>query len=175
MTFSLSNSYAQPLTHRELVELTLARGDTDLLAAYDDHPLGYTANGGSLDLRSEIAALYGPQIGADNILVFPGAQAALPTVAHALTNGHSHSIVFDPAYQSTQDAPVHAGSQVTRITLRAEDGWQIDPDEVKAAIRESTRLILVNQPHNPSGTLMSQKRWQALVDIAEEHGMDASS
>ena len=124
LKFSLSNSYAQPLTHKELVELTLARGDTELVAAYNDHSLGYTPNGGSLDLRTEIAKLYGPTITAENILVFTGAQAALPTAAHALTNGHTHSIVFDPAYQSTQEAPLFAGSQVTRLTLRAENGWQ---------------------------------------------------
>lgn len=56
---------------------------------------------------------------------------ALPTAALALTNGHTHSVVFDPAYQSTQEAPVHAGSQVTRITLKAANGWQVNVDEVR--------------------------------------------
>lgn len=131
MPYSLSNSFAQPLTHAELVQHTLARGDHALLDLYNDHSLGYTPNGGSLDLREEIAKLYGPHITADNVLVFTGAQVALPTAAHALTNGHTHSIVFDPAYQSTQDAPVHAGSQVTKIELKAANGWQIDVAEVR--------------------------------------------
>ena len=65
--FSLSNSFAQPLTHAELVELTRARGDHALLDAYNNHPLEYTPNGGSLDLREEIAKLYGPKISAENV------------------------------------------------------------------------------------------------------------
>ena len=70
--------------------------------------------------------MYGPKIGVENILVFAGAQVALPTAAHALTNGHTHAIVFDPAYQSVQEAPLHAGSQLTRLQLRAANGWQVD-------------------------------------------------
>ena len=126
LTHSLSNSFAQPLTHDELVDVTLARGDRALVDAYNSHSLEYTANGGSLDLREEIAKMYGPKIGAENILVFAGAQVALPTAAHALTNGHTHAIVFDPAYQSVQEAPLHAGSQLTRLQLRAANGWQVD-------------------------------------------------
>ena len=171
LPFSLSNSFAQPLTHRELVELTLARGDRALVDAYNDHPLSYTANGGSLDLREQIASMYGPNIGADNILVFAGGQSALPTAAHALTNGHTHSIVFDPAYQSVQEAPIHAGSQVTRIQLRAENGWQIQPDEVRAAIRESTRYIVINEPYNPAGTLMSRALQAQLVALCDEFNL----
>jgi aspartate/methionine/tyrosine aminotransferase len=143
LPFSLSNSYARPLTHPELVSLTLQRGDQALVDAYNSHALGYTANGGSLDLREEVAKLYGPNIGADNVLIFTGAQVALQTAAFALTNGHTHAIVFNPAYQSVQEAPVHAGCQVTRITLKAENGWQIDPLEVENAIRENTRCALL--------------------------------
>jgi len=47
-----------------------------LIEAYNNHSLGYTPNGGSLDLREEIARLYGPLINAENILVFTGAQVA---------------------------------------------------------------------------------------------------
>ena len=163
---SLSNSYAQPLTHKELVELTLARGDRALV---DDHGLGYTPNGGSQDLREEIAKLYGPKITAEHILVFPGAQPALQTAAFALTNAHTHAIVFDPAYQSVQEAPVHAGSQVTKVPLRAADGWQIDLRQVELAMREHTRYLVINEPYNPAGTLMSAALQRQLVELARKH------
>lgn len=170
MTHSLSNSFAQPPTHKELVQLTLARGDRKLLEAYNDHALGYTPNGGSQDLREEIAKMYGPKITADHILVFPGAQVALQAAAFALLNAHTHAVVFDPAYQSTQEAPVHAGSQVTRVRLRADRGWQIDPHQVEEAMREHTRLLLINQPYNPAGTLMSREVQAELVAVAARRG-----
>ena len=72
LQFSLSNSYAQPLTQPELIELTTKRGDHELVEAYSSHALGYTPNGGSLDLREEIAKLYGPAITAEHVLVFAG-------------------------------------------------------------------------------------------------------
>ena len=171
LRFSLSNSFAQPLSQQELMALTEARGDHELIAAYTNHSLEYTSNGGSVDLREAVADLYGPKITADNVIIFAGAQVALPTAAHALTNNHTHTIVFDPAYQSVQEAPVHAGSQVTRISLKASNGWQICPKEVEAAIRDNTRFMVINEPYNPAGTLMSRELQLQLVAIARQHGI----
>ena len=167
---SLSNSFAQPLTHSELMTLSLERGDAQLVDEFNNHSLYYTPNGGSLDLREEIAKLYGPKICADNILVFTGAQVALQTAAFALSSG-CHSITFAPGYQSTVDTPIHAGGAVTQIQLKASNGWQIDLQEVRAAIRDNTRYLVINQPYNPAGTLMSSERQAQLVSIAEEHGI----
>lgn len=171
MRYNLSNSYAQPLTNQDLISLTRARGDHSLIEAYNDHGLGYTPNGGSADLREEIANMYGSAIHADNVIVFTGAQVALQTAAMALTSSHTHAITFDPAYQSTQEAPVHAGAQVTTITLRAANNWQVDPAEVRAAIRENTRYLVLNEPYNPAGTLMSVETQSQLIRIADEHGI----
>jgi len=115
--------------------------------------------------------MYGPDIHPENIIVFTGAQVALQTAAMALTSSHTHAITFDPAYQSTQEAPVHAGAQVTTITLRATNGWQVDPAEVRAAIRENTRYLVLNEPYNPAGTLMSAETQSQLIRIADEHGI----
>jgi len=169
--FNLSNSFAEPLTHEELVRLSIERGDLEIVADFHKHSLVYTPNGGSLDLREEIAKFYGDDITADNILVFAGGQAALQTAALALLDSDSHSIVFSPGYQSVLVAPAHAGSQVTRIPLRPQDHWQIDPAAVEAAIRPNTRYMVINEPYNPAGTLMSRQLQRRLRDIAEKHGM----
>jgi aspartate/methionine/tyrosine aminotransferase len=169
--FSLSNSFAEPLTNNELIKLTLERGDSDLVDQYNNHSLMYTPNGGSLDLRQEIANLYGDDIQADNIIVFPGAQLALQTVAFALLDESCHSIVFTPCYQSVQESAIHAGSQVTKIQLIPEDGWKIDINKVKNAIQHNTKYIAVNEPHNPTGILMSHDVQQQLKDLADEHGI----
>ena len=60
---------------------TQARGDHALVAEYHNHSLEYTPNGGSTDLKEEIAKMYGPKITANNILVFAGGQVALQTAA----------------------------------------------------------------------------------------------
>ena len=169
--FSLSNSFAEPLSNAELIAFAKARGDDGLVEQYYNHSLEYTPNGGSLDLREEIAALYGPEISAENIITFPGGQVALQTAAYALLDEHSHSIVFTPGYQSVQAAPLHAGSAITKIPLSPENGWQIDVADVEAAIQPNTKLIVINQPYNPAGTLISAEVQQELKALADTHGI----
>ena len=62
LPFSLSNSFAEPLSNKELIERSLARDDQNIVDEYHNHSLEYTPNGGSLDVREEIANLYGPKI-----------------------------------------------------------------------------------------------------------------
>jgi hypothetical protein len=68
--YSLSNSFAEPLSHAELVKYTK---DEELLRLYKEHDLTYVPNGGSMDLRQDIArVMYDSKLSAENILVFPG-------------------------------------------------------------------------------------------------------
>ena len=169
MQYNFSNSFSEPLTTEELTNYALARGEEALVDEYHKHSLAYTPNGGSLDLCEEVARLYGPQITADNILIFAGGQVALQTAAYAILDKGSHSIVFTPGYQSVLQAPEHALSDVTRIKLYPENQWQIDPAEVENSIKENTRYLVINEPFNPAGTLMKRDAQQALIDIARKH------
>jgi aspartate/methionine/tyrosine aminotransferase len=168
---NLSNSFAEPLTSRELIEWSIARGDDQLVDEYTNHPLSYTPNGGSLDLREEVAGFYGAKIGAENILIFPGGQVALQTAAYAVLDRDSHSIVFAPSYQSLQQAPKHATGKVTKIQLNAKSQWQIDPDEVVSAIESNTRYLVLNEPLNPTGTVMKRDVQKKLIHIARQHNI----
>ncbi|KAL7576947.1 hypothetical protein ACA910_006704 [Epithemia clementina (nom. ined.)] len=197
--YSLSNSFAEPLTQQELIDQALARGDDALVDEYQrHHTLTYTPNGGSHDLRLEIAKLYGPNITADHVIVCAGAQVALQTAALAIlaqarrradddNNNNNkdndenendpstvatpkcHSIVFTPGYQSTIEAPLQAGSRITKVQRHASNQWQIKVQDVRDAIQEDTKLILLNEPYNPAGTLMSRETQQELVALADEH------
>lgn len=171
LPYSFSNSYAEPLTSGELIEMSKKNGDQAIVDEYLNHTLEYTANGGTADLREAIADLYGPEIGPDNILVFSGAQVAISTIAFALLDENSHSIVFTPGYQSVQEAPFFANSQVTKIQLRYENDWRIDLEEVEAAIQDNTKYIVVNQPTNPAGTLMTAEEQARLIEMADRHGI----
>ena len=147
------------------------RGDHDLIEAYHDHSLGYAESGGSVDLRREIAQLYGSNISADNIVVFPGAQTGMTLTAQALLHNGDHSIVVTPSYQSIEEGAMLAGSGITRVALSPDDGWELDVNAVAAAIKANTRYIAFNDPHNPSGALMSLATRQALIALAEEHDL----
>jgi len=170
--FSLSNSFAQPLSHSELVQITKSRNDLSLLDEYHNHSLEYTPNGGSIDLKQEISNLYGPEIQAENILVFPGGQVAIQTASQAFAC-NCHSVVFVPGYQSTVESPEWAKNStgVTQIERKASNRWQIDMKQVRAAIREDTKYMVINKPYNPAGIVMSQQLQQKLVEVCQQHGI----
>ena len=171
LPYNFSNSFSEPLTSEELINYSLARGDDELVDEYHKHSLYYTPNGGSLDLREEVARFYGPKITADNILIFAGGQVALQTAAYAVLDSDSHSIVFTPGYQSVLQAPEHALSKTTKIMLYAKNQWQINPVEVEAAIESNTNYIVINEPYNPAGTVMKSSIQQELVAIARKHNI----
>ncbi|MBT5187875.1 MAG: pyridoxal phosphate-dependent aminotransferase [Kordiimonadaceae bacterium] len=169
LPYSLSNSFAEPISNEELISLSLQRGDQDIVDQFHKHSLEYTPNGGSLDLLEEIAKLYGAKITAENIIVFAGGQVGLQTAALALLDQNSHSIVFTPGYQSVLKAPDHAGSTLTEVPLYPENNWQIDPQKVADAMQENTKYMAINEPYNPAGTLMKPEAQQQLKEIAEKN------
>jgi aspartate/methionine/tyrosine aminotransferase len=164
-------SSAEPLKHKELMAAAERRGDHALIEAFHDHSLGYAESGGSMDLRREIAQLYGSNITADNIVVFPGAQTGMTLSAQALLHSGDHSIVVTPSYQSIEEGAMLAGSEITRVALMPDDGWELDLKTVAAAIKANTKYLAFNDPHNPSGALMSLATKQALIALAQAHGL----
>ena len=162
-------SSSEPLSHRELIEFAKANADEQLIELYNDHSLGYADNGGSLDLRQELATLYGHEIGAENIVVFPGAQTGMTITTQALLHPGDHAIVVTPSYQSLEEGLKYAGSEFTRVVLSPDDNWQLNIKEVAAAIRKNTRYIVLNDPHNPSGALLKEKVKRELVILAEKN------
>ncbi len=162
-------SSSEPLTHRELIELATENGDHDLIDLYNDHSLGYAENGGCLDLRQELANLYEPLIGAENIVVFTGAQTGMTITTLAMIHPGDHAIIVTPSYQSLEEGVRLAGGDVTRVELTPENNWQIDVAQIEAAIQDNTRYIVFNDPHNPSGSLLSEKTKKELVSLAEKN------
>jgi aspartate/methionine/tyrosine aminotransferase len=136
---------------------------------WDDLRLGYTESTGDPALRAEIARLY-EHVQADEVLVFSGAEEAIFALHNVLLGSGDHAVVVRPAYQSLAEVARAAGAEVTRVELRPEHGWRLDTDEVRAALRPNTRLILVNEPHNPTGSLSDRATFDRLVELAADSG-----
>jgi aspartate/methionine/tyrosine aminotransferase len=147
----------------------LALADEDARRRWDELRLGYTESPGHPALRAEIAGLY-QRLAADDVLVFAGAEEAVFALHNVLLGPGDHAIVVRPAYQSLAEVARAAGAEVSRVELRAEDGWRLDVAEVRAALRPTTRLILVNEPHNPTGSLSDRATFDGLVELAAESG-----
>jgi len=162
-------SSSEPLRHSDLIKLAEQQGEHALIELFNHHSLGYADNGGSLDVRQEIAQLYNDNISADNIVVFPGAQTGMTLTAQALLHAGDHAIIVTPSYQSLEESAKLAGCEVTRVALSPDDNWRLNIITIEAAIKDNTKYIALNDPHNPSGALMDVETKTALCKVAEKH------
>jgi aspartate/methionine/tyrosine aminotransferase len=149
----------------------------DLLALADDESrglwegltLGYTESTGHPLLRREIASLY-DGVDADDVLVFAGAEEAIFCLVNVTMGPGDHAIVTWPGYQSLYEVARATGAEVTLHQLHEADGWALDLARLRAQVTPSTRLIVVNAPHNPTGMLPDRATFDGLLAIAEEAG-----
>ncbi len=160
ITNNLSES---SVADRRLAELGIDVELDDLLLGYGDH-LGDPA------LRETIASA-GDGLHADDVLVTPGAAAALFCTATSLLEPGDHVVVVRTNYATNLETPRAIGAGVDIVDLAFDDGWQLDVEQLAARVRPGvTRLISVTCPHNPTGTMLDLERLHALVDLAERSG-----
>lgn len=131
--------------------------------------LGYTEPPGAPDLRASIAATY-EGLEADDIRCFAGAEEAIFAAMSVLLDRDSHAIVVTPNYQAAETIPLGICA-ASGVPLDPDDGWSLDVDRVAAAIRPETRLVSINFPHNPTGAVLSDDRFEALVALCRKHGL----
>jgi aspartate/methionine/tyrosine aminotransferase len=144
--------------------------DPDAAERFQAHWLGYTESSGSPALRQAICRLYST-IGPDQVLVHTGAEEAIFLFMHATLEPGDHAIVHWPCYQSLAEVARSIGCDVTLWKAREEAGWALDLDELLDAIRPSTKVIVINTPHNPTGYLMPREPFETLNRIADENGI----
>jgi aspartate/methionine/tyrosine aminotransferase len=164
--FLLCSSDVEPFGLDEL----LALADDETRDLWQRLRLGYTESAGHPLLRAEVAALY-DGLTADDVLVFAGAEEAIFAFANVVLGPGDHAVVVWPAYQSLYEVAGAAGAEITRIELEHDSGWALDLDAVRRALRPTTRAIVVNFPHNPTGAHLDRHELDRLVELAEEAGV----
>ena len=132
----------------------------------------YALMPGVPDLRAAIASktavMHGVSVDDDlEITITAGATQALYTAIGTVIRPGDNAIVFDPAYDSYAPAVLSYGGTVTAIPLTAPD-FQVDWAMVRESITDSTRLIVINTPHNPLGRLLGVQDFTELEKIAVE-------
>lgn len=164
---NLAETCVESLTVEELLDLA---GKKDaILADVLPMKLTYGAIDGTERLRSNVASLYEKQA-VPNVLITHGAISANALVYETLVEPGDHVISVLPTYQQHYSIPESYGAQVEILRLRPEQGFLPDLDELKRMIRPDTRLIAINNPNNPTGSLMERPFLEAIVAIARSCG-----
>jgi len=105
---------------------------------------------------------------ATEVLVTAGATEALAASILAFVEPGDEVVAFEPAYDAYAALVARAGGVLTTVPLHYPD-WRPDPDALRAAISDRTRLILVNSPHNPTGAVLDRETLELVVELAERH------
>jgi N-succinyldiaminopimelate aminotransferase len=124
-------------------------------------------------LRSAISdhqrRFYGLEVDPDReVLVTAGATEALAATILALTDVGDEIVTLEPFYDSYAAIAGLSGATHVTVPLRAPD-FQPDHDDLRASITDRTRLILINSPHNPTGTVLPRETLALIVELAHQH------
>ncbi|WP_075897324.1 pyridoxal phosphate-dependent aminotransferase [Actinomadura sp. CNU-125] len=139
----------------------------------------YPPGPGLPELREAVAAqrlgryglAYDP---ATEVFVTVGATEGIAASVLALAEPGDEVIVFEPYYDSYAAVIALAGAVRRPVTLRPAEGrFAFDPDELRAAVTPRTRLILVNSPHNPCGTVFTRDELETIAAVCREHDLVA--
>jgi methionine aminotransferase len=131
----------------------------------------YAPMPGLLTLREELSKktqkLYGAYYNPDSeITITAGGTQALYTAITAFVNKGDEVIIFEPAYDSYKPAIELAEGIVKPYSLTPPN-YRINWEEVKQMITSKTKMIMINTPHNPSGTILSKQDLESLAEITK--------
>jgi aspartate/methionine/tyrosine aminotransferase len=145
----------------------LGMADEQCKSLWDELRLSYTECRGLPLLREQLAKEY-PNMSADNILCFAGAEEGIYCAFKTILNKNDHAIVVTPCYQSLKSIPDSLCS-TSSLDLSSESGWTLDVNEVRKLVQPGvTKLIAFNFPHNPTGTTITPAKQQELIALARE-------
>ncbi|MEU8357773.1 pyridoxal phosphate-dependent aminotransferase [Nonomuraea sp. NPDC048882] len=139
----------------------------------------YPPGPGVLELRQAVSehrvAHYGLSYDpVGEILVTVGATEAVAATVLALCEPGDEVIAFEPYYDSYAASIALAQARLVPVTLRPSEGrFTFDPAELRAAVTPRTRAVLVNSPHNPTGTVFTRDELTAIAELCQEHGLIA--
>jgi len=133
----------------------------------------YTSSMGLYDMRvataetTQISRGFYPST--DQVLVTPGANLIIYLTIHCLVNKGEEVILPDPGFPTYYSVANLCEVQPVRVPLKEKNHFRMNPDDVNEAITPKTRLIIINSPNNPTGSVMTSSEMNEIYKIAEDN------
>jgi aspartate/methionine/tyrosine aminotransferase len=159
---NLSESGVHPMAVHELL-------GPDESADFLAEKLIYIQSNGTGELRQRVAGLY-PGARIENVVVANGTAEANFIVVWRLVEPGDEVVMILPNYMQTWGIIRACGATVVPVPLQQETGWRFDPGELRRAVTEKTRLLVVCNPNNPTGAVLSAEEMKQVVEAADRHG-----
>jgi len=167
----------------DIIEMTIGEPDVptspELVAVASEamaHGRTKYSNGnGEPEILQALSKRYtkstGRPVSIDQIICFPGTQTALYATMMALTEVGDEVLVGDPMYATYAGLIAASGASMIPVPLLPKNGFQITAEDTAKKLTPQSRVILLNSPHNPTGSVLSNKQVQEIIELAEEHDL----
>ena len=146
----------------------------ETISALKDGETKYTRGAGSMELCQAVsdylAKHHGIDVGAEDVVITPGAKQALLYSFLMTTMPGDEAILLAPAWASYEPMLKLIGAVPVNVPVR-RDNFHPDMDAIRGAVTDKTRMILINSPCNPTGAVFTPEELQEIVDIAVEHDL----
>jgi aspartate/methionine/tyrosine aminotransferase len=163
--FDLAASTGPPWSVNEI----LALAEEETRRRFLNHKLAYSRVAGADSLREAIAEMQGVPL--DSVQVVTGAAEALLALMWLAAEPGANVILPLPGFATFSALPESLGLETRFYSVRRENGFRMDPDEIRRLADSKTKLILVNSPHHPTGATLGDDELEALHQFATERGI----
>ncbi len=167
--FNLAASTGPNWTVNEILALT----DDETRHRFLNHKLVYSRPAGADSLREAIAEMQSVPV--ESVQIVTGASEALVAMMWLAAEPGANVVIPLPGFTTFSALPESLGIETRFYRVRRENGFRIDPDEIKRLTDSKTKLILINSPHNPTGATIGDAEMEALHDFAAERGIQLVS
>lgn len=163
--FNLGETCCFSLSLDEIEQLS---GNSPPLDKIKHSRLVYGAIKGSKELKSQVSKLY-KGIELDDIVITNGAIGANFLSIYSLIDSTDHVIVVDPTYQQLKSVPTIFKGEVSLLNLKWENQWQPSIKDLQKLVKSNTKLIIINNPNNPTGQSIDNSTLAKIVEIAKQN------
>ncbi len=166
--------------YKDVISLGLGEPDFDTpphvieagIKALKEGATHYTSNFGNLELREAIGKKLEKDnniyVGTDEIICTVGAGTAIDLFMRVVLNPKAEVIVQDPGYFNYIYIGAYLGATVVPVHVKEENNFSLDPEDLEEKITEKTKLLIINSPANPTGSIIPENYLRKIADIAIE-------
>jgi len=162
---------------KKIIRLNL--GDPDLAtpneiieAAYASMKAGktkYSSSYGESKLREKLAELHGVE--AESVVITPGSKWGIFATMYLIMKTGGNIVVPTPYWTAYDLIAKSLGAQTKLLRTEMEDGWKVDLEKLEAMIDKDTRMIILNNPNNPTSKVIDTETLDGIVEIANKKGV----
>jgi len=162
---------------KKIIRLNL--GDPDMATPYEIIEAAYAAmkqgktkyssSYGEKNLRQKIAEIHG--VSADNVVITPGSKWGVFATMFLLLKGGGNVIVPTPYWTAYDLIAKTLGAKTRLLKTELDSNWQIDLDKLEELIDRDTRMIIINNPNNPTSKVLDSKTLDGVVKLANDKGV----